>query len=50
LLGALVGAMIGHAGHETWLPVPVTRAGDARARVTVQQVAQQTGIGVALQF
>jgi hypothetical protein len=48
--GTVVGALIGHAGHETWIPVSLPRVGDLRARMTVGRVARMTGIGVALDF
>ena len=48
--GTIVGALIGHVAHETWIPVSLTRLGDARARIEVRRVAGLIGIGAGLQF
>jgi hypothetical protein len=48
--GTIVGALIGHVGHETWIPVSVARVGASSARLTVRRVARSTGIGVAVGF
>ena len=47
---AIVGALIGHRGHETWVPVPLARVGDARARMNVRRVAGGVGIGAGFDF
>jgi hypothetical protein len=48
--GTVVGALIGHVGHETWIPVSLPRVGDVRARIEVGRVARVVGIGAALDF
>jgi hypothetical protein len=48
--GTIVGALIGHVGRETWIPVSVGRVGAGGPRLTVGRVARATGIGVALDF
>jgi len=48
--GSIIGALVGHVGHETWIPVSVARAGDIRPRITVVRVARATGLGVTLAF
>ena len=48
--GTIVGALIGHVGHETWIPVSLARVGDTRARITAERVARATRLGVTLQF
>jgi hypothetical protein len=48
--GTIVGALIGHVGHETWIPVSLTRVGEVRARIQVGRVARAVGIGAVLDF
>ena len=48
--GSIVGALIGHAGHETWIPVSLPRVGALRARLGVERMARNVVIGGALEF
>jgi len=47
---AIVGALIGHRGHETWVPATVARVGDLRPRMEVRRVAGAVGLGATLDF
>lgn len=48
--GTILGALIGHVGHETWIPVSRARLGDLHPRMKMRHVAGVMGIGVALDF
>jgi len=48
--GTILGALIGHVGHETWIPVSRARLGDLHPRMEVRRVAGVVGVGVALDF
>ena len=48
--GTIVGALIGHVGRETWIPVSGARVGGVRARIEVRRVARLIGLGAALDF
>ena len=48
--GTIVGALIGHVGRETWIPVSLRRVSDARTRIEVGRVGNGVGIEAALDF
>jgi hypothetical protein len=48
--GTVVGALIGHVGHETWIPVSVARVSGVHGRFEVRGSARSAGIGVGLDF
>ena len=48
--GSVIGALVGHAGHEKWIPVSLPRVGEVHARLGVRRVAKSIGVGAALEF
>jgi hypothetical protein len=48
--GTIVGALIGHVGRETWIPVSLRRVSDVRARIEVGRVGNGVGIEAAFDF
>ncbi len=55
--GSIVGALIGHAGHETWIPVSVARVGTAEVQPGARRVGlvlpvarRAVGVGISAQF
>ena len=48
--GTILGALIGHVGHETWIPVSRARVGDLHPRMELRRVAGAVRIGAALDF
>ncbi len=48
--GTILGALIGHVGHETWIPVSHARVGDLHPRMELRRVAGAVRIGAALDF